>query len=102
MEATVQKTWKPTVAGVLALVASPAVIFQSFAAQALTGVLAQIVFWGCVTAGIVAIVGGIFALRRRVWGVALAGSICACMSLVSWILGILAIILILLSKNEFK
>ena len=27
--------------------------------------------------GIIAILGGIYALRRRIWGLALAGSICA-------------------------
>jgi tetratricopeptide (TPR) repeat protein len=47
-----------------------------------------------------AIVGGIYALRRRIWGLALAGSICALVPLV--IPGILAIIFVSLSKREFE
>ena len=49
--------------------------------------------------GIVAIVGGVSALRRRSFGLSLAGAICA---LPSHILGILAIIFISLSKKEFE
>ena len=48
----------------------------------------------------IAIVGGIYALRRRIWGLALAGSICALVPLV--IPGILAIIFVSLSKREFE
>ena len=51
--------------------------------------------------GVVAIVGGVYALRRRIWGLALAGSICALMG--PWaILGILAIIFVALGKSEFE
>ncbi|HXZ95259.1 MAG TPA: hypothetical protein VEG28_05040 [Dehalococcoidia bacterium] len=49
--------------------------------------------------GIVAIVGGISALRRESFGLSLAGAICA---LPSHILGILAIIFVSLSKKEFE
>jgi hypothetical protein len=48
--------------------------------------------------GIVAIVGGVSALRRKSFGLSLAGAICA---LPSHILGILAIIFVSLSKKEF-
>jgi len=48
--------------------------------------------------GIVAIVGGVSALRRRNFGLSLAGAICA---LPSSILGILAVIFVSLSKREF-
>jgi len=50
--------------------------------------------------GVVAIIGGIYALKRRVWGMALAGAICA---LFSWagILGVLSIIFVSISKKEF-
>jgi len=47
-----------------------------------------------------AIVGGVYALRRRMWGLALAGSICALVGFV--IPGILAIIFVSLSKREFE
>ena len=49
--------------------------------------------------GIVAIIGGISALRKKSWGLSLAGAICA---LPSNILGILAIIFVSLSKKEFE
>ncbi len=45
---------------------------------------------------ILAIVGGICALKRKAWRVALTGSICA--ALVTWFLGIPAIILIVMSN----
>jgi len=51
-----------------------------------------------VVLGIIAIVGGISALRRKSFGLSLAGAICALPS----ILGILAIIFIALGKREFE
>ena len=54
---------------------------------------------GCVgVLGIIAIVGGISAIRRKSFGLSLAGAICARPSV---ILGILAIIFIALGKREF-
>jgi hypothetical protein len=49
--------------------------------------------------GIVAIVGGISAIRRTSFGLSLAGAICA---LPSSILGILAVIFVALGKREFR
>jgi hypothetical protein len=49
--------------------------------------------------GIVAIIGGVSAIRRNSFGLYLAGAISA---LTSLILGILAIIFISLSKKEFE
>jgi len=49
--------------------------------------------------GIVAIVGGVSAIRRKSFGLSLAGAICA---LPSSILGILAVIFVSVSKKEFK
>jgi hypothetical protein len=48
--------------------------------------------------GIVAIVGGVSAIRRKSFGLSLAGAICA---LPSVILGILAIVFVALVKREF-
>jgi len=48
--------------------------------------------------GIIAVVGGISALRRKSFGLSLAGAICA---LPSNILGILAVIFVTLGKREF-
>ena len=49
--------------------------------------------------GIIALVGGIQAIRRRAWGLALAGSILALPS--SFILGLLSIIFVSTGKKEF-
>src|SRR4030042_2112152 len=49
--------------------------------------------------GIVAIVGGVSAIRRKNFGLSLAGAICA---LPSNILGILAIVFVSVSKKEFE
>jgi hypothetical protein len=104
-----EKTWKPTVAGILAIIAGALQVI--FGAVFATGVG----FWGgivgmgwlsaifapLIVLGIVAIIGGIYALLRKIWGLALAGSICAVIG--PWfILGILAIIFVALGKGEFK
>jgi len=49
--------------------------------------------------GILALIGGILAMRRKKWGWSLAGSIAGTLSVLP--LGIPAIILIALSKDEF-
>jgi hypothetical protein len=49
--------------------------------------------------GIIAIVGGVSAIRRKSFGLSLAGAICA---FPTKILGILAIIFVCLAKREFK
>jgi hypothetical protein len=108
-----KKTWMPTTAGILDIVAGsfgliaalvfifvggimrfipdvPTFLCPIF--MALAGPLAII--------GILAIVGGVYALRRKIWGLALAGSIAAFFP--SWILGIAAIVFTILSKNEFE
>jgi len=52
-----------------------------------------------VVLGIIAILGGIWALRRRSFGLSLAGAVCV---LPLGILGILAIVCIALAKREFE
>jgi hypothetical protein len=55
---------------------------------------------GCLgVLGIVAVVGGISAIRRKRFGLSLAGAICA---LPSVFLGILAVIFVALGKKEFR
>ncbi len=104
-----ERTWKPTTAGILAIIAG--------AIQAIGGVVVTVagslvgidigMGWlgglgvPLVLLGIVAIVGGIYALKRRVWGLALAGGICALVG--PWaILGILSIVFVAMGKNEFE
>jgi len=49
--------------------------------------------------GVLAIVGGIFALKNKVWGLALAGSIGAVLT--GRLLGVIALILIVLGRKDF-
>lgn len=49
---------------------------------------------------ILALIGGVLAMRRKKWGWSLAGSIAAALSFI--LLGIPAIILVALSKDEFR
>lgn len=53
-----------------------------------------------VASGIAAIIGGIYALRRKVWGMALAGAILSSISYTG-LLGIPALVFIALSRKEF-
>jgi len=103
-----EKTWKPTTAGILAIIAG--------ALQVIVGIVIAAVgsigwFFGMpwfsaigaplIILGVIAVIGGTYALRRRIWGLALAGSICALLG--PWaILGILAIIFVSLGKSEFE
>jgi hypothetical protein len=52
-----------------------------------------------VVVGILAVVGGISAIRKKRFGLSLAGAICA---LLSGLMGILAVIFVTLSKKEFE
>ena len=115
-----EKTWKPTAAGILTIIAGFLGLLIGIAlavglgiAGTMIGVipgipgigfLALIAIPGIILS-IVAIVGGIYALRRRLWGLALAGAICSLLftiPLLGWILAILAIIFVSLGKGEFE
>ena len=50
--------------------------------------------------GVIALIGGIYAIKRQKWGLALAGSILALPA--GGILGILAIIFVSLGRREFS
>ena len=69
-------------------------------AAALTG-LAWIgaIGGGLLALGIIALIGGIVTLRRKAWGFALTGAICAMFPCVP--LGILAIIFVSMGRKEF-
>ena len=110
---TAGAAWMPLTAGILDIVAGAiGVIFGIVVVMLGTlagGLLAVIglpsIGWTLavvaaipVTGGTVAIIGGIYALKRRIWGLALAGSIC---SLVVWFLGIPAIVFTALGKSQF-
>jgi hypothetical protein len=53
-------------------------------------------------AGMLALVGGLFAAQRKNWGFALAGSIAAAMSFWTVVLGVPAIVFTAISKQEFS
>jgi hypothetical protein len=121
------KTWKPIAAGILDIIGGGLRILGSIAvligimffipvatsvglgpvpgvAQGLIpGVLNTILIIAIVfllIVGILPIIGGIYALQRKKWGLALAGSIVAIFG--SSIMGILATIFIAMSKDEFE
>jgi hypothetical protein len=104
-----ERTWKPTASGILAIIAGALQVLLGIVIAAIGGITflfgwAGIFATPFIVLGIIAIVGGIYALRREVWGLALAGSICALIPLIlPWsILGILAVIFVSLGKREFK
>lgn len=111
--------WMPTAGGVLSIVAGVLGVIGSFFLffLAFVGAVATnrflypgfegfpaalfgfFGFW-CLVTGALALVGGIFALKRRNWGLALTGSIAALVG-GSTLLGILAIVFVAMSKREF-
>ena len=126
MEANVQRTWKPIVAGILDIVSG---VFGIIATailiivlgigigewawdipkiEAIPAFLPSLLWALTILLGIVsvlALVGGIFALQRKMWGWALAGSIAAVFASIPILrylpVGIVAIIFIAISKDEF-
>ena len=106
-----EKTWKPVTAGILNIIAGVigaigglvvGVIGGTAAGLAdlpgMGGIFAAIAIPSIIL-GVVAIVGGVYALKRKLWGLALAGSICSLICV--WFLGIPAIIFIIMGKKEF-
>ena len=110
-----EKTWMPLTAGILTIISAAIKLivalgivigFSVYTTRphcsigiSETGILIGIMVPFLIL-GIVALIGGIYALRRKMWGMALAGSIAA--FLPSSILGVVAIIFVAISKNEFK
>lgn len=124
MEANYQNkpccTWKPTVAGILTIIVGALNIIVGIAASA-WGSLATMRNWYMfgngarlgsraalivgiilIVIGIISVIGGISALKRRKWGLALAGAILALFPPPAIVLGILSIIFLALSKHEFN
>jgi hypothetical protein len=67
----VERTWKPTAAGILCIIAGVLCVIPAI----VVGVIFTPIGAALAIMAIVPIVGGIFALRRRIWGLALAGAI---------------------------
>lgn len=119
-QASGDRTAKPVIAGIMAIIGGVAMIINDLVILAeieiaLGGTLGMILGWiglgGVLTTirifiavaiilAIVAIVGGVYALRRRGWRWALAGSICVLIS-PFFVLGIICIVLVVQAKSEF-
>jgi hypothetical protein len=121
MESPKPATWKPMLAGILnitvgtvdllstlglaiviAVVGTPELFpaqdIYPMTVSALNAMLTALaVYLGI--AGLIAITGGIFALQRKTWGLALAGSIAA--ALTGSVLGMASIVFLAISKDEF-
>ena len=108
-----KQTWMPMAAGILDIIAGSFGLICSLIFIFIGGIARFVpdvptYLWSAFTVlavpfaliGILAIVGGIYALRRKIWGLALAGSIAAFFP--SWLLGIAAVVFTALSKNEFE
>jgi hypothetical protein len=124
MVATAPKTWKPTTAGILSIISGglnglmalglimailvidsinimqflppeEAPFIMPLIGPILIGVLVV-----SVAATVFPIIGGVFALQRRRWGWALAGSIIAIFR--TFILGLLATIFVAMARDEFE
>ena len=117
------RTWRTTTAGILAIVAGDITVIQCVFVAVLVipklgwlgtisvlgqGGIVTVAFAVVIVSAIVAIVGGVYALERKIWGLALAGCICALFSpilipvLLNVPLGIAAIVLVVLGRGEFE
>ena len=102
-----EKTWKPTTAGILTIIGG--ILGIAIGAIIATigevaGALAGLAWFGAIGApligiGVVALIGGIYAMRRKAWGFALTGAILAIIC--GGIFGILATIFVLMGRREF-
>ena len=108
------RTWRPKTAGILNIIAGVIGLIIGIVVAALGGLIGALgAMFGfgilgappiaagviVVILGIIAIVGGIYSFRRKLWGLALAGSILAL--ILVWFLGIPSIIFVAQAKKEF-
>ena len=115
-----ERTWRGTWAGILTIIGGCIGIGVGAGAAAIIGTLGLGEFAGVpglgaligaplIVMGIIALIAGIYTLRRKAWGFALTGAILALpcslpLLLVLapvFILGILAIIFVFMGKREF-
>jgi len=104
-----ERTWKPTTAGIMTIITGAMGIAGGVFLFLLSGVMGAlggidwsqwVDKWGVLVFGIIALCGGISAIKRRRWGLSLAGSILSLF--IMPILGLLAIIFVSLGKGEFE
>jgi len=105
--------WKSLTAGILDIISGVGMLFVCFwlvLAGGITSMVGSVPQWvpgllfglavPLVILAVLAGVGGIFAIKRKVWGMALVGSIAA--FLCCFLLGVISVILTAVSQNEFK
>ncbi len=108
-----ERSWRPITAGVLNIVAGVWALCWVFALAlggGITAIISSVPQWvpallfglaiPFALLAVLAVIGGILSVQRRAWGWALAGSISALFC--GFILGIVSIILVVISRNEFK
>ena len=99
-----ERTWKLTAAGILCIIGGiigvvPGIAAALFLALIGGGWLGAIGGLPLIILGTIAIVGGIYAFKRRIWRLALAGSICALIGFVILVIVGIFIMLMLVSDN---
>jgi hypothetical protein len=114
------KSWWPTIAGMLDIISgSLGIIFGLLVVVGIVvcsaigtgrGVPEEFLRFGpefliaivipLVILNIVSLIGGIYALKKKRWAMALAGSITT--FLVNWFFGVAAIVFTVLSRDEFE
>ena len=95
------KTIKPKIAGIFNIISGSILAMGSFGScmeVINVGKLGMAWFILLIVPGILALIGGIYALDRKRWSFALVGAICA----IPCGLGIISIILLSMSKTEFN
>ncbi len=102
------KTWKPTTAGIISLIVGAFdVYYHTFGAATNHWHILNVII--PVILGLIALAGGFFAVRRQIWRLAVAGAVCTIYPPHPWgslvwtpILGILGIVFLIQSRNEFS
>jgi len=124
METTIRRTWKPTTAGILNIITGAFNVLGAiglviaiiaigninimrflppedapFMAPLVSTILIVLLVLSIIEA-VITIIGGVFALQRRKWGWALAGSIIAILG--TFVLGVASTIFVAMAKDEFE
>jgi len=123
VQGTIKLTWKPIMAGILDVVSGAigmvgsiyfvilSQVFRSlhemlkldpFVIQRTEEIINRIIAvpFILVFIGIIAIIGGVYTLQRRIWMLALAGAISSC--IVFPVFGLPSIIITALAREEFR
>lgn len=121
------RTWKPILAGILNVISGICFLFGGIIIISMLGQLEMAMPWAsygmysmglegepsgsfvttfililgtaAIFLGVLSTIGGIYSIKRRLWGMALTGSVSTFLS--SFILGIPTIALTVVSKKEF-